>query len=45
MNTKTPEGADLAYLSDRARAYVVGLEARLKTLRLRHEPQQEANDE
>ena len=28
-----PEGADLAYLSDRARAYVVGLEARLKTLR------------
>ena len=33
MNTKAPEGADLAYLSDRARAYVVGLEARLKTLR------------
>ena len=28
-----PEGADLAYLSDRARAYVIGLEARLKTLR------------
>ena len=28
-----PEGADLAYLSDRARAYVVGLEARLKRLR------------
>ena len=33
MNAKAPEGADLAYLSDRARAYVVGLEARLKTLR------------
>ena len=28
-----PEGADLAYLSDRARAYVIGLEARLKRLR------------
>ena len=26
-------GADLAYLSDRARAYVIGLEARLKMLR------------
>ena len=33
MDAKAPEGADLAYLSDRARAYVVGLEARLKTLR------------
>ena len=33
MNAKTPEGADLTYISDRARAYVVGLEARLKTLR------------
>lgn len=31
--SETPEGADLAYLSDRARAYVIGLEARLKTLR------------
>lgn len=30
---KAPEGADLAYLSDRARAYIIGLEARLKTLR------------
>lgn len=29
MTAKTPEGADLAYLADRARAYVVGLEARL----------------
>ena len=33
VDAKAPEGADLAYLSDRARAYVVGLEARLKTLR------------
>ena len=33
VNAENPEGADLAYLSDRARAYVVGLEARLKTLR------------
>ena len=33
MNAKAPEGSDLAYLTDRARAYVVGLEARLKTLR------------
>ena len=31
--TEAPEGADLAYLTDRARAYTVGLEARLKTLR------------
>ena len=30
---EAPEGADLAYLTDRARAYVVGLEARLKMLR------------
>ena len=28
-----PEPVDLGYLSDRARAYVVGLEARLKRLR------------
>ena len=33
VTAEAPEGADLAYLSDRARAYVVGLEARLKTLR------------
>ena len=33
VDAKAPEGADLAYLSDRARAYVVGLEARLKVLR------------
>ena len=33
VDAKAPEGADLAYLSDRARAYVVGLEARLKMLR------------
>lgn len=33
VNAEVPEGADLAYLSDRARAYVVGLEARLKMLR------------
>ena len=33
VDAEAPEGADLAYLSDRARAYAVGLEARLKTLR------------
>ena len=33
VDAEAPEGADLAYLSDRARAYVVGLEARLKVLR------------
>ena len=33
VDATAPEGADLAYLSDRARAYVVGLEARLKMLR------------
>ena len=33
VDAEAPEGADLAYLSDRARAYVVGLEARLKMLR------------
>ena len=33
VDAKAPEGADLAFLSDRARAYVVGLEARLKMLR------------
>ena len=33
VDATAPEGADLAYLSDRARAYVVGLEARLKTMR------------
>ena len=31
--SEAPEGADLVYVTDRARAYVVGLEARLKTLR------------
>ena len=33
VDAEAPEGADLAYLSDRARAYVIGLEARLKMLR------------
>lgn len=33
VDAEAPEGADLAFLSDRARAYVVGLEARLKMLR------------
>ena len=37
VDAKAPEGADLAYLSDRARAYVVGLEARLKVLRLEND--------
>ena len=31
--TATPEPVDLGYLSDRARAYIIGLEARLKRLR------------
>lgn len=31
--TTNPEPVDLSYLGDRARAYVVGLEARLKRLR------------
>ena len=33
----TPEPVDLGYLSDRARAYVVGLEARLRQLREENE--------
>ncbi len=31
--TPNPEPVDLGYLGDRARAYVIGLEARLKQLR------------
>lgn len=31
--TATPEPVDLGYLSDRARAYVMGLEAKLRELR------------
>ena len=36
--TETPDPVDLTYLSDRARAYVMGLEARVRELR-------EQNDE
>ena len=35
--TIAPEPVNLDYLSDRARAYVVGLEARLKSLRLEND--------